>query len=160
MKSLPPNLRNARFRDRVGNIFTACVAEAPSYSDAELWTLIEGVAIGGKPTKEQRSVSKARKEYDEAVDALVLERVPHVGGVNVRVIGHDPVSKAVDIATQVAQRGTAIHSVINALNVALIGASLSPIRLTRAGVPAMLEAIDQARHGRRAGLQLAAEKLR
>lgn len=69
------NLKTARFRDRIGNIFSAAQFVAPSYDPAESWTLLEGTTVGGKPLAEELAARSVARAYDDTLAEDVSERV-------------------------------------------------------------------------------------
>lgn len=91
---------------------------------------------------ERELAAAAVAEYDAAIVALVSGRTPRVAGVD--ILPTDPVT----LPVIVAQRGAAIHSVINALNVALVAQSEPTMCVRRAVVVRVRFAVAEARSGR------------
>jgi len=59
--------QEAAHRNRLGNVLPAARLAAPSFDNVELWTLLEGTTVGGKPIQEQRAARATLARYDEAV---------------------------------------------------------------------------------------------
>lgn len=127
------SVQQARGRDRIANIFSATVAETPSFDDVELWTLIDGTPVDGKPNSEKTHVARAKREYDVAVDALSKGLSPLIAGLPVRgsEARTDAFLDACDVASRVAMTGAPVHSVINALNLTLIASGELPVSVPR-----------------------------
>ncbi|MCL2423889.1 MAG: helix-turn-helix domain-containing protein [Micrococcales bacterium] len=66
-RELERNAKLARFRNRLGNIFSAAQFAAPSYDPVELWTLLEGTTVGGKPLAEEIAARRAAASYDRTL---------------------------------------------------------------------------------------------
>lgn len=70
-RELERNAKLARFRNRMGNIFSAAQLAAPSYDPVDLWTLLEGTTTGGKPLAEEIAARRTADSYDQTLaDAL------------------------------------------------------------------------------------------
>lgn len=147
------DIQRARFRDRIANIFSAARLEAPSYSDTELWTLIEGVTIGGKPASEQLAVGRAVSEYDRAISRLADGVVPVIAGRTL----DERVSPAV-IAADLARQGASAHTVVNGFNLARIVRGQPPLAVGEGNAPALSRLLADAAHNSDA-LQRALEEL-
>lgn len=142
------NIRRAQAQDRVRNIFSATVAEVPSLNDAQLTALIQGQPIPGSPAREETSVKSAADEYDRALRALTAGMAPLVAGIELAVRPMtDAMQQAVERATEVALKGAAVHSVINALNIVLIASDVAPVSVQRSFSASLLRATDFARNG-------------
>lgn len=155
-------IRRARNRDRISNIYSATVAETPSFDDVELWTLIEGARVGGKPRNEETNVVRAKREYDAALSALSQGLSPLIAGVPVKAVESavDSFLEACDAATRVARRGAPVHSVINALNFTLVAFGEVPVHVHRAATNALKESVKLAANGSSDALQQTLRNLR
>lgn len=142
------NIEYARSRDRTRNIYSATVAETPSYDDGELRAVIEGATVAGKPARETRDLTTALSEYDRAIDSLLRGVSPVFSGLEIAIqTTSDVVQRSIDIAMQVARIGAPVHSVVNALNTSFIAAGETPLWITRAATAEMLKAMASAREG-------------
>lgn len=143
------SIQRARGRDRIANIFSATAAETPSFDDVELWTLIDGAPVDGKPNSEKTHVARAKREYDVAVDALSKGLAPLIAGVPVisSEANTDAFLDACDVATRVPMTGAPVHSVINALNLTLIASGELPVSVPRVAANALRESIRLANGG-------------
>lgn len=100
-RQLDANAKTARFRNRMGNIFSAAQLAAPSYGAVELWTLLEGTTIGGKPLAEELAARRVARAYDQAV-AGAIGRPPGSAGDAVKA-GADAVDAGAPLAEGIAR---------------------------------------------------------
>lgn len=100
-------------RDRESDIFGAAFTYAPSYDGPELWTLIEGVLVPGKPTAEHLEIARARRQYDVGVKTLQAYGKATINGM-VYSAGGDPR----EFASTIMGLGAPARSVITAWNLA------------------------------------------
>lgn len=100
------NLKRARYRDRIGNIFSAAQLVAPSYDPVELWTLLEGTSIGGKPIAEELAARAVARAYDQAL----TEDVPTRSGsfADAVRLGHDSTNAGTPLAEAIARMAAAL----------------------------------------------------
>jgi len=154
-------IRRAQNRDRISNIFSATIAETPSFDDVELWTLIEGAPIGGRARDEEVKVTRARLEYDNALNSLSKGLSPMIAGVPVRSAypSSDAFVEACDAAARVARSGAPIHSVVNALNLTLVASGAAPVHVRRPAARALKASVERAHYGSSDDLQKTLRKL-
>ncbi|MCT9819303.1 antitoxin VbhA family protein [Microbacterium sp. W1N] len=150
----------ARSTDRARNIYSATVAENLRLSDRELLDLIEGRPDTHSGAVERARVEMALSEYDRAVDALASGVTPIIAGVELATRSvTNAVQQAIERASEVALGGAPVHSVVNALNVTLIGAGAAPVAIERATTTALLKALVFARNGKTNPFELFVLKL-
>jgi transcriptional regulator with XRE-family HTH domain len=100
-RALKHNSKTARYRERLGNIFSAAQLVAPSYEPVELWTLLEGTTVGGKPLAEELAARRVARAYDQAL-AEALDRNPGTFTEAVQT-GADAVAAGAPLAEGIAR---------------------------------------------------------